>query len=42
MPPVDAFMRQSEAVLGHDATEVLGSIEAPTLITFGRSGRWSS
>jgi pimeloyl-ACP methyl ester carboxylesterase len=36
MPPVDAFMRQSEAVLGHDALEVLGSITAPTLITFGR------
>jgi 3-oxoadipate enol-lactonase len=36
MPPVDAFMRQSRAVLGHDATAVLGSIQAPTLITFGR------
>ena len=36
MPPVDAFMRQSEAVLGHDALEILGSITAPTLITFGR------
>jgi pimeloyl-ACP methyl ester carboxylesterase len=36
MPPVDAFMRQSEAVLGHDARAVLGSISAPTLITFGR------
>jgi pimeloyl-ACP methyl ester carboxylesterase len=36
MPPVDAFMRQSSAVLSHDATEALGSIEAPTLITFGK------
>jgi pimeloyl-ACP methyl ester carboxylesterase len=36
MPPVDALMRQSEAVLAHDATAVLGSIQAPTLITYGR------
>jgi pimeloyl-ACP methyl ester carboxylesterase len=36
MAPVDAFMRQSQAVLDHDARAVLGSIEAPTLITFGR------
>ena len=36
MPPVDAFLRQSEAVLAHDARSVLGSIQAPTLITFGR------
>ena len=36
MPPVDAFFRQSDAVLRHDATRALGSIEAPTLITFGR------
>jgi 3-oxoadipate enol-lactonase len=35
MPPVDAFMRQSDAVLGHDARAVLGSITAPTLITIG-------
>jgi len=35
MPPVDAFMRQSEAVLAHDAQAVLGSIQAPTLVTFG-------
>jgi 3-oxoadipate enol-lactonase len=35
MPPVDAFMRQSDAVLGHDATAALGLITAPTLITFG-------
>jgi len=36
MPPVDAFLRQSGAVLGHDAREALGAISAPTLITFGR------
>ena len=36
MPPVDAFLRQSEAVLAHDARAVLGAITAPTLITFGR------
>jgi len=35
MPPVDAFLRQSEAVLNHDASAVLGSIQAPTLVTFG-------
>jgi pimeloyl-ACP methyl ester carboxylesterase len=36
MPPVDAFLRQTGAVLTHDAQAVLGSIQAPTLITFGR------
>jgi 3-oxoadipate enol-lactonase len=36
MPPVDAFLRQSDAVMTHDARAVLGSIQAPTLITFGR------
>jgi pimeloyl-ACP methyl ester carboxylesterase len=36
MPPVDAFMRQSEAVLTHDATAILGSVQVPTLITYGR------
>jgi 3-oxoadipate enol-lactonase len=36
MPPVDAFIRQSGAVLAHDATSALGSVRAPTLITFGR------
>jgi pimeloyl-ACP methyl ester carboxylesterase len=35
MPPVDAFMRQSDAVLGHDAGEQLSRIQVPTLITFG-------
>ena len=36
MPPVDAFMRQSGAVLSHDATAVLGLIQAPVQVTFGR------
>jgi len=36
MPGVDAFLRQSGAVLGHDASGALGSITAPTLITFGK------
>jgi len=36
MPPVDAFIRQSGAVLAHDATTILGGIQAPTLITYGR------
>jgi 3-oxoadipate enol-lactonase len=36
MPPVDAFLCQSEAVLGHDARGALGAIQAPTLITYGR------
>ena len=33
--PLDAFLAQSEAVIGHDASSALGSITAPTLITFG-------
>jgi pimeloyl-ACP methyl ester carboxylesterase len=33
--PVDAFLAQTEAVLTHDASAVLGEIDAPTLITFG-------
>jgi pimeloyl-ACP methyl ester carboxylesterase len=36
MPPVDAFLRQSEAAITHDATGVLDRITAPTQITFGR------
>jgi 3-oxoadipate enol-lactonase len=36
MPDVDAFLRQSEAVLGHDASAQLGRITAPTQVTFGR------
>jgi pimeloyl-ACP methyl ester carboxylesterase len=35
MPPVDPFLRQSGAVLAHDATGVLGLIQAPTQVTFG-------
>ena len=34
--PLDAFMRQSGAVMGHDAEAQLGKINAPTQITFGR------
>jgi 3-oxoadipate enol-lactonase len=33
--PVDAFLRQTEAVISHDCVSQLGKIEAPTLITFG-------
>jgi pimeloyl-ACP methyl ester carboxylesterase len=33
--PVEAFMRQSGAVLAHDCEAQLGKIKAPTLITFG-------
>jgi pimeloyl-ACP methyl ester carboxylesterase len=42
MPPVDAFLRQSEAVLGHDARDALPSIQAPTLITFGMQDQVTS
>jgi 3-oxoadipate enol-lactonase len=42
MPPVDAFLRQSEAVLTHDARQVLGSIQAPALLTFGRHDQVTS
>lgn len=34
--PVDAFLRQTEAVLGHDVESHLGKIKSPTQITFGR------
>jgi pimeloyl-ACP methyl ester carboxylesterase len=34
--PMDAFLRQSAAVLAHDAQAQLGKISAPTQITFGR------
>ena len=34
--PLDAFMRSSEAVLNHDASDKLGRITAPAQITFGR------
>jgi pimeloyl-ACP methyl ester carboxylesterase len=33
--PRDAFLAQTEAVLGHDATAALADIRAPTLVTFG-------
>ena len=33
--PVDAFLAQTDAVLAHDASAVLGEIDTPTLITFG-------
>jgi pimeloyl-ACP methyl ester carboxylesterase len=36
MPDVEAFLRQSEAVMTHDAHEVLGSIQARTLLTYGQ------
>lgn len=36
MPDVDAFLRQSAAVLNHDAADQLGAITAPTQITFGQ------
>jgi 3-oxoadipate enol-lactonase len=34
--PLDAFVQQSDAVIGHDAQSQLGKITAPTQITFGR------
>jgi len=34
--PLDVFMRQSQAVLAHDAEAQLGKIKAPTQITLGR------
>ncbi|MGH3276182.1 MAG: alpha/beta fold hydrolase [Streptosporangiaceae bacterium] len=42
MPPVDALLRQSGAVLAHDARAVLGSIQAPTQVTFGRHDQATS
>ena len=33
--PVDPFLAQIDAVIAHDASAVLGEIDAPTLITFG-------
>ena len=33
--PVEAFLRQSDAVIAHDALGQLGKIKAPTQITFG-------
>lgn len=34
--PLDAFMRQSDAVIAHDAQAQLSRIKAPTQVTFGR------
>ena len=34
--PLDAFIRQSNAVIAHDAVAQLAHIKAPTQITFGR------
>jgi pimeloyl-ACP methyl ester carboxylesterase len=34
--PLEAFARQSDAVIAHDAMAALGKIKAPTQITFGR------
>jgi pimeloyl-ACP methyl ester carboxylesterase len=40
--PVDAFMRESDAVIAHDAEAQLGNIQAPTQITFGRHDQCTS
>src|SRR5262249_9893537 len=42
IPSVDASLRQSHAVLTHDARAALGSIQAPTLITYGRHDQVTS
>ena len=34
--PLDAFLRQSDAVIAHDALGQLGKITAPTQLTFGQ------
>ena len=34
--PLEAFIQESKAVIGHDAEAQLGQITAPTQITFGR------
>ena len=35
--PVDAFLAQTDAVIAHDASAVLGEIDVPTLITVRRA-----
>ena len=40
--PLDAFMRQSNAVIAHDAVNQLVRIKAPTQITFGRHDQVTS
>jgi pimeloyl-ACP methyl ester carboxylesterase len=42
MAPVEAFLRQSGAVLTHDAVAALSNIQAPTLLTFGRHDQVTS
>ena len=34
--PLDAFLRESDAVINHDALAALSRIKAPTQVTFGR------
>jgi pimeloyl-ACP methyl ester carboxylesterase len=40
--PVDAFLRQTDAVLAHDVESQLGRIAAPTQIGFGRNDQLCS
>jgi 3-oxoadipate enol-lactonase len=40
--PVEAFLRQSGAVLTHDVESQLGRITAPTLLTFGQRDQLTS
>jgi len=40
--PVDGFLAQCDAVLSHDCRSQLGSIKAPTLLTFGKEDMISS
>ncbi len=40
--PVDAFIRQSDAVIAHDVQAHLGRITAPTQMTFGASDMLTS
>jgi proline iminopeptidase len=40
--PLDAFMRQSNAVIDHDAVAQLARIKAPTQVTFGRHDQVTS
>ncbi|HEY7127231.1 MAG TPA: alpha/beta hydrolase [Ktedonobacterales bacterium] len=40
--PVDAFLRESDAVIAHDAEAQLAHITAPTLITFGKHDQVTS
>jgi pimeloyl-ACP methyl ester carboxylesterase len=40
--PMEAFVAQVDAVIAHDASGVLGEIDAPTLITFGARDQLTS